>query len=320
VVDEGRNQAPGRKREAGSNDNLNVKEGERAMRGQPVTVDEERCSVCGQCVDICLGGVLQETEGKIEVASPDWCNLCGHCVAVCAADAIQAGTDEPLALPDGKPIAPTQLMTLIRSRRSTRKFKKDPVPKELVEQVIEAARYAPTGANMQGMHFTVVAKPEKIDAVRERVVSNLDGRVSEWEALAEAHEKEGTPIPKELQIRVDLRHRYRELVETAKSGQDVIFYDAPVVILLHSDPTAVTPKDDADLMAMCMLLMAESLGLGTCLIGLLTATAVADQTLGELIHLPEGHRVQASMILGYPAVAFSNAPGRKPTRVSWMLG
>jgi nitroreductase/NAD-dependent dihydropyrimidine dehydrogenase PreA subunit len=288
------------------------------MQEQPVTIDEERCTVCGQCVDICLGGVLQEAGGKIEVAAPDWCNLCGHCVAVCADGAIQAGNDEPLALPEKMPVAPEPLMTLIRSRRSTRKFKKGPVSKEVVEQVTEAARYAPTGANMQGMHFTVVANPESIDAVRARVVSNLDGRVGEWEALAEAHEKDGTPISDELQIRVDLRHRYRELVETAKSGRDVIFYDAPAVILLHSDPTAVTPKDDADLMAMCMLLMAESQGLGTCLIGLLNATAVADETFAELINLPKGHRVQASMILGYPAVAFSNAPGRKPTRVSWM--
>jgi nitroreductase/NAD-dependent dihydropyrimidine dehydrogenase PreA subunit len=288
------------------------------MERRPITIDEDRCTLCGRCVDICPGEVLQARQDAIEIARPDWCNLCGHCVAVCADDAIGAGTDESLALPSERPVTPEQLMYLVRARRSTRKYKGDPVPKRLLEQVIEAARYAPTGANMQSMHFTVVEDPEKIGAIQARVVKNLDGRVGEWEALAEAHETEGAPIPEELKIRVEVRHRYRELVDKAQSGRDVIFYDAPVVIFLHSDPTGVTPKDDANLMAMGMMLMAESLGLGTCLIGLLNAAAVADERIGELIGLPRGHQVQTSMILGYPAVEFSRAPGRRATRVSWM--
>jgi nitroreductase/NAD-dependent dihydropyrimidine dehydrogenase PreA subunit len=288
------------------------------MQRHPITIDEDRCTLCGQCVEICQGEVLQEEGEAIEVARPDWCNFCGHCVAVCAEEAISVGKDESIALPSETPVTPEQLMYLIRARRSTRKYKNDPIPMELLEQVIEAARYAPTGANMQSMHFTVIEDPEKIGAIRDRVVSNLDGRVGEWEALAEAHEKDGTPIPEELKIRVEVRHRYRELVERAKRGQDPIFYDAPVLIFLHSDPTGVTPKDDANLMAMGMMLMAESLGLGTCLIGLLNAAAVADKAIGELIDLPQGHQVQTSMILGYPAVEFSRAPGRRSTRVSWM--
>lgn len=283
-----------------------------------ITIDEELCTLCGECVNVCLGKILEQTDNVIDIVKPDWCNLCGHCVAICPVDAISVGKDEPAPLPKETPVTPEQLTHLVRARRSIRHYKEEPVPKELIEEIVDISRYAPTGANMQSMYFTVITDAGKINAIKDKVVANLEGRVQLWESIAEAHEKEGKPIPEEYKTRVAGRERYRNLVEKAKAGRDTIFHHAPVLILFHGEPTGVTPKDDADLMAMCMMLMAESHGLGTCLIGLLNSAVAADGSIKDFMGLPKGHELFTSMILGYPTLKFDKSPGRKPARVNWM--
>lgn len=49
---------------------------------------------------------------------------------------------------------------LVRARRSTRHFRPDPVPAELLDELLEAARWAPSGFNLQPTHFVVVTDPE----------------------------------------------------------------------------------------------------------------------------------------------------------------
>ncbi len=288
------------------------------MQKKTITIDEDLCTLCGLCVNICLGKVLEKQEEIINIGDTMRCNLCGHCVAICPEDAVMAGKNEPMPLPEEKPVTPEEMVLLIRSRRSTRLYKKEPVPRDVIEQVVEAGRFAPTGGNMQGTHFTVVDNPQILETVRQGVINNLDKRVSEWEALAEANEKHGAPIPEDLVTRVGNRGNYRQLVDTARGGQDSIFHNAPLLVVIHSDPTAGSPKDDGDLMALCMLLMAESMGLGTCLLGLLNVAAQMEESVQELIKLPKGHQVVASFIMGYPDVEFRNAPARKPARISWM--
>ena len=52
-----------------------------------------------------------------------------------------------------------ELQEAIFSRRTVRKFKKDPVPREVVDQIIDAARYAPSACNLQLWEFIAVDDP-----------------------------------------------------------------------------------------------------------------------------------------------------------------
>ena len=58
-----------------------------------------------------------------------------------------------------------QFETLVRSRRATRHFKPDPIPDDLLTRVLDAARWAPSGYNLQPTHFVVVTDP----ALKERL-------------------------------------------------------------------------------------------------------------------------------------------------------
>jgi len=52
------------------------------------------------------------------------------------------------------------LLELVKKRRSTRKFKPEPIPDEYVDKIIEVARWAPSGANSQPWEFIIIKKPE----------------------------------------------------------------------------------------------------------------------------------------------------------------
>ena len=58
------------------------------------------------------------------------------------------------------------LLSLVEERRSCRRFKPDPIPDELVHQIIEVARWAPSGANSQPWDFIVVKEKE----LRQKIV------------------------------------------------------------------------------------------------------------------------------------------------------
>lgn len=60
-----------------------------------------------------------------------------------------------------------ELLGLMKKRRSIRRFKPDPIPDEYVTKVLEAARWAPSGANAQPWEFIVVKDQKTKDAMAE---------------------------------------------------------------------------------------------------------------------------------------------------------
>ncbi|MBU1149692.1 MAG: 4Fe-4S binding protein, partial [Proteobacteria bacterium] len=98
---------------------------------QIISIDEDRCALCGTCIAVCPRRMLTEEDGSIKIIDPAQCILCGHCKAVCPEDAFQfpgledaefAPVPQKATLP-----GPEGLMALFRSRRSTRIFRKQPV-------------------------------------------------------------------------------------------------------------------------------------------------------------------------------------------------
>ena len=53
-----------------------------------------------------------------------------------------------------------EVLEAIRTRRSIRRFKSEPVPPELIEKMLEAARWAPSSADSEPWEFIVVTDPE----------------------------------------------------------------------------------------------------------------------------------------------------------------
>ncbi|MHA1341486.1 MAG: nitroreductase family protein [Promethearchaeota archaeon] len=58
---------------------------------------------------------------------------------------------------------------VIRKRRSIRRFKENKVPDEIIKDILEAARLAPTWANMQGVRFIVVDEKDKLEELKAAI-------------------------------------------------------------------------------------------------------------------------------------------------------
>jgi nitroreductase len=108
------------------------------------------------------------------------------------------------------------LLKLVKTRRSIRRFKADPVPDEWIEKILEVARWAPSGFNMQPWEFVVVKKPE----LRKKIVEYINAYWAQVKSMEAAREPwQGKPW---------------EASGVLDAGMD--FTTAPVYIILFGDP------------------------------------------------------------------------------------
>jgi NAD-dependent dihydropyrimidine dehydrogenase PreA subunit len=59
-----------------------------------ITVDDDKCTGCGECVDSCPGEVYELKDGKAVPVNMDECHGCHTCEAVCDEDACHVEEDE----------------------------------------------------------------------------------------------------------------------------------------------------------------------------------------------------------------------------------
>ena len=174
------------------------------------------------------------------------------------------------------------IIDTIIARRSCRAFKPEMPSDELLSQVIEAGRHAPSGANNQTTKFIVIQRPEVF--VR----------------LSELFQEEFAAMDYDENTYVSLKGA---IVRAKKGGPFVICYDAPVLVLL------VNRKGYGNAMADCccalenMAIAATSLGLGNCYINSphwMTDSEPVREYLYTL-GLDENETVCCSLAVGYSA-------------------
>lgn len=183
-------------------------------------------------------------------------------------------------------------LDLVRRRRSVRSFKDDPVPDEYVEQIIEAARFAPSGANSQPWEFVVVKNGE----TREKIV----GLVTEQAEYS-----------RKVEFTRDEDVRFPGMQGPAREPG---FKSAPVFILLCGDPrtkdaypllTTLT-RGESHLISglasafLYMTLAATALGLGSQWVSA-TGSPFVKPLLKKLLDIPEKLDIYDMLVIGYAA-------------------
>ncbi len=108
------------------------------------------------------------------------------------------------------------LLELVKTRRSHRQFKSDPIPDEYIDKIIEVARWAPSGFNMQPWEFIVVKKQE----FKNRIVE----MVNEYRRISRV--MEATREPWQRAWRPQLSHL---------DSSEMDYSHAPVFIILFGD-------------------------------------------------------------------------------------
>lgn len=177
----------------------------------------------------------------------------------------------------------------MNTRFSCRRYKPDPVEKEKLEAIIDAAKHAASGHNLQAWHFTVITTEE--------------GKIELLEAVGPEPEQFKKLAPKGA---------------TWPHPSD--FYGAPTVIMISYDPNAPWPEAGAFLAAGNMMNAAHALGLGTCCLTVFSNDVFrTEATVGKRTRfIPEGYRLYVTMVLGYPEAVPAKRPDRKDGVVTWL--
>lgn len=288
-----------------------------------ISIDENRCTLCGLCIRVCLRGVLKEEKKSIVVIDPASCNLCGHCKAICPTDAPKFSNlnDNEFELApniDEMP-NPSFFLRFLRRRRSQRIYKSKPVEIEKLKMIIEAGRFAPTGGNRQGCEYIVVTGRKILDRVCTLTIQTLQEQGKLVKEALDRYHRSKEPLPEEYITMQYYPSLVDRIAEKWKEGVDQLLYHAPVLILIHmKQGITTTPQVDASLAAMHMILTAETLGLGTCINGFLFFALNHSGELREVLEIPSDHQVHVAFTVGYSDVEFLRLVARNPAKIKWI--
>jgi nitroreductase/NAD-dependent dihydropyrimidine dehydrogenase PreA subunit len=287
-----------------------------------ITIDEQKCTLCGACVSVCVRRILQKGETSVEILDPAMCLYCGHCKAVCPADAFgfSEGKDQFLAVPNQEELPSAAVFfDLLRRRRSLRVYQNRPVEKAKLKMLIEAGRYAPTGSNRQACEYVAVSGRKALDQACTVAIQNLQKQGKQIREAIEQCRRSKKPLPEELLSRETLPPVWERIAGKWKEGVDQLLHHAPALIIVHMKKgLATTPEIDAAIASTQMILLAETLGLGTCYIGFLIWAIENSPKLKKMLGIPPGNKALVAFTVGYPAVEFLRFVARGPAKVNWV--
>ena len=225
---------------------------------------------------------------------------------------------------EGMPWNPVE--KIIMERRSVRRFKKDPVPPNLIRRVLEAARFAPSTGNCQPWKFLVITNPEII-AEMERDATRITKlfmffigytmSTGIWRLYQKFIAKTFTMriLPNELNAPAFLA------MNQAAAGESVYYQNAPVVIIILEDKRGVSnPSVDSGVVGQNIVLAAHSLGLGTCWMGFTKLLTFYPRKWKKKFGLKYPYKFGNSICLGYPASDVNHEVAREVQLVEWYEG
>jgi ferredoxin len=286
--------------------------------GNPV-IDRDVCTVCGACAAICPLEVLTKSATGIAIDKNEnfGCIACGQCMMVCPVDCISVTgrrlhPDAIVDLPAHNIRADAdQLAALLLARRSIRTFTGDDVPRQVIDRVLAVAATAPMGIPPWEVGVTVFHGRDKVAELARDTVDSYKGFLKLFDNAA-MKQLSRLFLKKSVwqQFQSFILPLGRVLVNGREQGTDYVFYDAPVAIMFHTSPYA----DGADAFIACTyaMLAAESMGLGTCMIGCSAPVVGRRRELLKKYGLPEGNSPKIVLIMGYHA-----SPHRKAIRRSF---
>lgn len=199
----------------------------------------------------------------------------------------------------------------IRSRRSIRRFKSNPVRREVLDELLHVCLWAPSSSNTQPWEFAVLGG-KVMDQAKVRLVNKVK---AEWDSSRGAFRNMNPDIPSPkfaepylhraatLKAHIDSHQFPLGTEELDKKRSKYLlygasFYGAPNAIMLYTEKS-LCPKAFMDLgiMAQTIAIAALEYELATCLMAM---PVFWPDIFRELLEIPKSKIIALSIAIGYP--------------------
>lgn len=161
-----------------------------------------------------------------------------------------------------------EAIEMIKGRRSVRKFKEEKVDRELMKEIIEVARFAPSWANFQVARYTLV---DDLAKIKKLATDGVNGFVYNIDTLKNA---KGVAVLSFVKGKSGKLDPEGNDYATSKSNVWEVF--------------------DAGIACQTFCLAAHVKGVGTCVMGI-----IDDKSISEIVNLPKEETVAALIVYGY---------------------
>lgn len=183
----------------------------------------------------------------------------------------------------------SEVLEVIKKRRSIRAYKPERIGDDKLQEILQAALMAPNAMNQQKWHFSVVQDQALLGEMVEIIKDNIMKSDNEF------------------------------LKSRASAPGYHSFHHAPTVIMISGDEKAPWIDIDCGMAAQNMVLTAEALGLGSCIIGSAGSVFASSQgdKFREKLGMPAGYKHVIAVAVGHKD-ANPEAPARNKDVISYV--
>ncbi len=194
--------------------------------------------------------------------------------------------------------------TLVGERRSIRGYRPDPVPREVIEEVIEIAKRAPSSMNTQPWHFHVITG-EPLERIREGNTERMMAGASVDREIKMGHGYEGPHRERQVEIAVQLFEAMGIERNDKQRRQDWVMrgfrqFDAPVSVVVTLDKALehdTIGHFDLGAATYGLVLAAWTKGLGSVING---QGIMQSSVVREHAAIPDDEVIMTCVAMGYP--------------------
>ncbi|TPG53892.1 nitroreductase [Sphingomonas glacialis] len=195
-----------------------------------------------------------------------------------------------------------QFDDVVRARHSVRAFRSDPVPAELIRELLQTACLAPSGTNIQPWKVHVVSGDTR-RRLEEEVLAHRETRPDDDKAEFPRSSKRKEPyisrmraLGKDMYGRIGIA-RGDDAASWRQWGRNYSFFDAPVGLIFTIDKELDSMSFlDIGMFMQTLMLTAKDRGLDTCAQG---AWNLFWSATRRILSIPEDEYIIAGMALGY---------------------
>ena len=291
-----------------------------------IRIDQKTCKKCLLCSEVCPNKILIRNNSNEITTRPDridLCVKCGQCMAICSTQSIIVDSlsyeHDFFSLPDNASYE-NSFYDMISTRRAVRNFKDKPVPKELLEKIVQAISFAPPSFPPLKIKIIVVQNTALIRKALPNMIKLYDSLTKMMKnPLIRFFIKKEVGTKKFRTMQEHLMPLLKSRLPELKNGtEDTITRHAPAMILFLADKNNEDISQDISIAATFGMLATHALGLGGSIMDIIPPAIERDKELRKLFCISYNHEIVTSIIIGYPKYKYLRGIKRDLQSVKWL--